>query len=410
MYGKSFRRTFIMLIVFVLCAALLTFGATKVKEIRIAIEATGQISEEFARQLERFNEAHEDIHVSVRTFSGGDAYNQALMGQIAGGIAPDVFLVDGGERIKMFVDYNALLPLDHLASGADLNLDNFETSLLNAFIVDERIYGIPKDYNTTALFYHKDLFEDKGLAIPETWNELEVAAEILTDGDVYGLGMYPQINYLLPFIESAGAHFVTAEGIDMDEFLSDEHIEALKFIQSLYVDKEIAVSPQMIGAGWDGAMFANKQVAMVYGGSWIPGVVLGQDPDAPIGAAPLPIKEEKSSMLYTAGWVISNRSRYPEAAMTLIKFLVSDTELVDGNLVGLIGLPPTESSMNKLIEAKKDDPLLETYSEVVKYGTPFGWMEPEFVDKYNRMLETLIYRPETKTVEQAVEDLAKEIE
>ncbi|MFO7882934.1 MAG: extracellular solute-binding protein, partial [Kosmotogaceae bacterium] len=144
MYSKSFKRTFIMLIVFVLFAALLTFGATKVKEIRIAIEATGQISEEFARQLERFNDAHEDIHVSVRTFSGGDAYNQALMGQIAGGIAPDVFLVDGGERIKMFVGYNALLPLDHLASGADLDLDNFETSLLNAFVVDGRIYGIPK--------------------------------------------------------------------------------------------------------------------------------------------------------------------------------------------------------------------------------------------------------------------------
>jgi multiple sugar transport system substrate-binding protein len=115
-------------------------------------------------------------------------------------------------------------------------------------------------------------------------------------------------------------------------------------------------------------------------------------------------------MLYTAGWVISNRSRYPEAAMTLIKFLVSDKELVDGNLVGLIGLPPTESSMNKLIEVKKDDPLLKTYSEVVKYGTPFGWMKPEFVDKYNRMLETLIYRPESTTVEEAVATLAKEIE
>ncbi len=404
------KRTvmYILLSVMIILIPLTTaVAAQEVREIRMSIEATGRIADEIQLQIARFNAMHEDINVTVHTISGGDAYNQALLGQIAAGVAPDVFLLDGGTRLRMFVRYRALLPLDDLVELAGIDIDNFEESLLGAFRVDGKLYGVPKDYNTTALFYHKELLEEKGIEPPTTWEELREAATALTTDERYGFGMNPQINYMLPFVESAGVRFVHEDGIDLLAFGSEEHEKALRFLVDMFVEDESAVAPPMIGAGWDGEMFANKQVAMLYGGSWIPGVIEEQET---IGAVPLPVYEDAASMLYTAGWVIYGRSEHPEAAATLIEFLTCDEELVEGNKVGLIGLPPTRTAMEKLIIEMDDDPLLATYSEVVAYGTPFGWMDPRFVDQYNRMMEVLIYRPGTKTERQAIDDLVLELQ
>lgn len=373
-------------------------------ELQLAIEATGDIPQEFQKQVERFNENNENITVSIRTFSGGDSYNQALMGQVAGGVAPDIFLVDGGKRTQTFASAEAILSLDDLVANSNLELDNFQKSLVNAFKVDGKLYAIPKDYNTTALFYHKDLFEEKGIEPPTTWEQLKEAAKQLTTDDQYGFGMNPQINYFLPFVESAGAKIINEDSLNQEAIQSQEHQEALQFMVDLFTVDKSAVSPQMVGAGWDGEMFANKKVAMLYGGSWIPGVL---EDDETVGAVPLPLKENKASMLYTAGWVVSSRSKHPDAAMKLIEFLSSDEELVNGNQVGLIGLPPTKTAMDKLMEVKKDDPFLKVYAEVVEYGTPFGWIDPKFVDEYNKKMEILMYKPGEKTVEQVVNELIK---
>jgi multiple sugar transport system substrate-binding protein len=373
-------------------------------ELQLAIEATGDIPQEFQKQIDRFNEKNENITVKIRTFSGGDSYNQALMGQVAGGVAPDIFLLDGGQRTQTFANAKAILALDDLVANSDLDLNNFQESLVNAFKVDEKLYGIPKDYNTTALFYHKDLLEEKGIEPPTTWDELKDSAMKLTTEDQFGFGMNPQINYFLPFVESAGAKIIEENGVDKEALKFQEHQEGLQFMVDMFTKDKSAASPQMVGAGWDGEMFANKKVAMLYGGSWIPGVL---KEDANVGAVPLPIKENKASMLYTAGWAVSSKSKNPVAAMKLISFLSSDEELVKGNQVGLIGLPPTKSAMNKLIEVKKDDPFLQVYSQVVEYGTPFGWIDPKFVDEYNKKMEVLMYKPGEKTVEQVVNELAK---
>ncbi|KGP74516.1 ABC transporter substrate-binding protein [Pontibacillus yanchengensis] len=373
--------------------------------LQIAIEATGDIPAEFQKQVDRFNEQNdENISVKIRTFSGGDSYNQALMGQVAGGVAPDIFLLDGGQRTKTFADSDAILPLSELASNHNLDLNNFQDTLMEAFKVDEKLYAIPKDYNTTALFYHKDLLKEAGVQPPKTWDELRSAAKKLTTEDRYGFGINPQINYFLPFVESAGANVITSSGLQNDALKSEEHQKALEYMSTLFNEDKTAASPQMVGAGWDGEMFANKKVAMLYAGSWVTGVL---DENSNVGAVPLPVKDEKASMLYTAGWVISKKSENPEAAMKLIKFLSSDEELVKGNKAGLIGLPPTKSAMDKLVKEKKNDPFLDVYSNVVEYGTPFGWLNPKFVDEYNKKMEVLMYKPGEITPEEVANQLAK---
>lgn len=63
--------------------------------------------------------------------------------------------------------------------------------------MDGTIYGIPKDFNTLAVFYNKDLFDYAGVEYPnneDTWDtfyaKLEQVAAI--DPDIYGLALQPE--------------------------------------------------------------------------------------------------------------------------------------------------------------------------------------------------------------------------
>ncbi len=379
------KKVLILLFALIASFALSACKKTDDKKIIIALEATGDIPEKFQEQIDRFTE-ETGIEVEIQTYAGADNYEKAILGQIAGKQAPDVFWTDGGVKLREYAEAEAIQPLDDLVT---MDLDNFEQSLLDAFEYDGKLYGIPKDYNTTVLFYNEDLLAGD---VPTTIEAFKTQVEASTTGTgadkVYGFGMDPKLNYYLPFIITMGAEIINADGsINETALDSAEHKEALQMLKDMY-DSDFATSPAIENAGWDGELFGNGKVAMLYGGSWITGVI-GEGLDA--GIASLPVKNEDSSMLFVAGWVISSQTKNETEAMELIEFLSSDEELVQGNVDGLIGLPPTISAMNKLIERKSDDPYLPVYREVVKNGFAFGSISTKFIDNYNTALENMLY-------------------
>lgn len=48
------------------------------------------------------------------------------------------------------------------------------------------LYGLPINGNIMLYFYRKDIFEANGLAVPQTWQEVEAAAQKLKTGDMSG--------------------------------------------------------------------------------------------------------------------------------------------------------------------------------------------------------------------------------
>jgi len=362
-----------------------TVSEIKKSKITIAIEATGDIPAEFQKQIERFNEASETAEASIITYTGAEAYETAIMGQIAGETAPDIILLDGGGQIKEYAQQGVIAPLDEYLGDMT---DNFEQSLLEGFKVDGILYGITKDYSTSVLFCQTNMLEDAGVAVPGTIDEFKEAAQILTAGEVAGFGCDPKINYLYPFMATMGADFIGEDGtIDKDKLNNDAHTQALTLFKTLF-ENNYATSPYLANAGWDGELFGNQKVAMLYGGSWITGVI---EDTSTAKAAPLPVENGSYSMLYTAGWAITEQCKDKQAAAELIQFLSSDEELILGYSAGLINLPPTTTAMDKLIEEQSDDSFLPVYREVVKDGVDYGLLDSEFTDAYNKALENMLY-------------------
>lgn len=366
-----------------------------VTTINMAIQAAGQSADEMQKVIDQFNARHKDVHVNASFYGTQTAYNQALLGKVAGGNTPDVFWVDA-PVVKEYVQEGILTPLNGLARQTHFPLNTFSRPLLDAFTVKGKLYAIPKDYNVSALIYNKALFRKAHIARPpRTWAELEADAKKLTNGSTYGFGMYPQINYLYPFIASAGGAFVTSDGIK--NFVSNGQVRAIQLLSRMLNQEHTAVTPQMLGASWDGEMFANQKVAMVYSGSWVPAAALAMNPKLDIGVAPVPVPSDRDkpvSWSYTAGWGISSKCQHPEQALEFIRFMESPQVLVTGYVRGFDGLPPTSAGMNALIRKNtKNADQLKAYQQLVKESVSFGWLDPNFVNAYNTMLQSIVSNP-----------------
>src|SRR5690606_6201342 len=91
---------------------------------------------------------------------------------------PEVFKILPEERFN-FARSGYIQPLDDLIE--EIGADDFVDGSLTK--VDGRIYDVPYTLgNYSVMWYRSDLLEAKGLQPPKTWEELEAAAETLTEG------------------------------------------------------------------------------------------------------------------------------------------------------------------------------------------------------------------------------------
>lgn len=118
---------------------------------------------------DEFQSENPDITVTI-TQSGWDDYWTTLTNGMAAGNAPDVF-TDHLAKYPDFIKTKQLLPLDDL----DADLSIYNKGLADLWVgQDDKRYGLPKDWDTVALFYNKDLTAKAGISDEQmsalTWN------------------------------------------------------------------------------------------------------------------------------------------------------------------------------------------------------------------------------------------------
>lgn len=366
--------------------------------IELALVASGATPAGYQAQVDRFNKSQTNIVLKLKTYPSGDAYNQAILGQAGAGVAPDILSLDSGTQTTQFANAKAILPLDDLTHGAGIDAAGYSENILAASKVGGKLYAVPRDYSTTALFYRKSIFAAANLTPPTTWDQLVADAKQLTSGGIYGIGIDAKINYLLAWVAAAGGNFVTASGVT--NINNPGHLVALNRVAKLFQADKSAATPAMTGASWDGDMLGKKQVAMVFGGTWIPGS-LDKSVQSDIGVVALPTDAQSGSVLYAAGWAIAAASKHPDAAAKVIAFLSSDSELTQGHTDGIIQMPAKTSALDKLVTAGTD-PVLTAAQGAAKYGTPFGYLTSAQVDAYNKILANLASPTSTLSAQDAL--------
>jgi len=133
-------------------------------------------------------------------------------------------LSTGGRYDLLFMDEPWVAPLSEFLTPLDervkaLDMQDFVPTTVASGAFQGKQYALPVDPNVQLLVYRKDLFEQKGLKPPATWEDLLAAARAFHDPskEQYGIAITASSDiqtalYLLVSMWSQGAELVDARG------------------------------------------------------------------------------------------------------------------------------------------------------------------------------------------------------
>ena len=145
-----------------------------------------------------------------------DSMNEKFAVGVAAGAAPDVATLDM-TWIPTLASNGVLEDLSTLSGGL-LNgapiADQYSAGANEAMQYDGTYVTMLFDFDAYALYYRSDLFEEKGIAVPTTWDEMRAAAKKLAedgngDGklDRYLYQVWPDTFHYAQFLfQNGGTH------------------------------------------------------------------------------------------------------------------------------------------------------------------------------------------------------------
>ena len=236
------------------------------------------------------------------------------------------------EKAGWLADMSGFLKDPNL-TASDLTESDFSAGGLQFAKNDKgEMHSLPWSVDYFILYWNKELFEKKGVALPKTFDEMAIAAEKLNDpaNGIYGFvgrglrnaNMTLWTNFFLNY----GGEFLDAKG----NILTDgpEAVEATKMYQRLLTK---SAPPGVAGFNWMESMASLTQgrAAMwIDGVGWAPPI---EDPNASrvvgkIGYALVPAGPKGAySATYGDGIGIAQASKNKEAAYLYCQWAVSKT-------------------------------------------------------------------------------------
>ena len=125
----------------------------------------------YSAAIDLFMEQNPDIFVRVTQLGWGDYWTK-LTASFVAEAGPDAF-ADHLARFPEFVSLGVVAPLDGLGPLDDVPAEQFQEGLQQLWTgEDGKRYGIPKDYDTIAILYDKNMLTEAGLT-PEDLEGLD---------------------------------------------------------------------------------------------------------------------------------------------------------------------------------------------------------------------------------------------
>ena len=162
------------------------------------IENDAKRLEVVKRCIERFEASHPNVKVEQVPMEN-DPYKTKLTTAMAAGEEPDIFISWGGGWLQSFVEEGKVLDIDQNVREIS---DIYHESALSLFEIDEKYWAVPFRAGAAPVYYNTKIYEELGLKVPETVDELEANCQVLKDNGIipFALGNSSQWPGALTFI------------------------------------------------------------------------------------------------------------------------------------------------------------------------------------------------------------------
>lgn len=292
----------------------------------------------FQEIINDFEAENPDIHVELTYASDGET---VLLTRIASNEVPDTMSLYPAE-----MTYRQLLDEGYIMDLTDCDFEsNVEQSMLDLASYNGAQISLPYTLSLYGIHYNKTLFNELGIEVPTTMDELIEVCKTLKEAgyDAFALPFANNANQIAERLISA---FDSNSYVDFQAVADGEKdihdVASLTALADFIKAIKPYSSADAMGMNNDSAHadFVNKKAAMRLQGSWYLSTFEEANADFEIGLFGIPSPVTGKTIIpvnIDTGFSISATTKYPDACMKWIEYL-SRTEVaqkyytVDGNI------------------------------------------------------------------------------
>lgn len=250
---------------------------------------------------DKFNETHEGY--TIKVVAPADA-GTVLKTRMAKNDMPDIIAMGGNMEYTEVQSAGMLVDL----SGEEFVANLQESYLQMVYDVngdkEEAVYGVPYATNASGILYNVDKFEQLGLEIPKTWDELiAVCDAAVAAGETPFLLTYKDAwtalcpwNSMAPDLQPANFTDDRLAGsttfVGTHEEIAEKYLKLLDYAQ-----------PNYMGLGYDDGnkAFANGEGLMMINGNWAINQYTNSNAEFKCGMFAFPASNDESVNYVTSG-------------------------------------------------------------------------------------------------------------
>lgn len=283
---------------------------------------------------------------------GWDDYWTAIQSGFITGDAPDVF-TNHLAKYPEFVELEQLVDIQPLVEADGIATDIYYEGLAELWTRDGARFGLPKDWDTVAVVYNKEMLEAAGVTEEElnnaTWNPEdggtfeEIIGRLTLDANgnnglsedfdpenvvQYGFlydnaGGFSGQTQWSAFAGSTGWYFTNGTWGDEYNYNDERFVDTIEWYTHLWLEESYAPPLAEVSGLGQLALFQAREGALGIDGSWMIGSYTGSDFE--VGFARLPIGPEgRASMFNGLADSIWTGASDQDAAWEWVKFLASE--------------------------------------------------------------------------------------
>jgi raffinose/stachyose/melibiose transport system substrate-binding protein len=294
----------------------------------------------FTDLVEQFNEEQTEVEVTLDTASN-------LSAGFLRGNPPDVGLLNYNMEIARFMERGALSDLGDMPEAERIRPD--VQNLVDQYATyPGRTSVLPYSVAAASVIYNVQTFEDNGVEVPTTWDELIEACETLQAAGItpfYSTFRDPWTIAQGPFDYTAGGMIDVADfyaqmndlgtEVGPDSPVSFQKTMAEPVAQMNELLEYTNDDAESRGYGDGNVAFANGEAAMYLQGPWALGEIAKTDPDLELGTFPLPATDSPDDLkvrvnLDLALW-IPEVGTDQESARAFVTYLMQQDIMDDYN-------------------------------------------------------------------------------
>jgi len=333
MKGKKMKRLGLAISGIIAALAIQGCGSSKDNQ-KIEIEIVQykpEAASYFEMVEEEFNATHDDIHLTIN--SPNDAMT-ILRTRFIREDYPDIIGIGGDINYSYFVDAEILADVSEYEGLKNIKQAYLDIAESLELVPTEGSYAVPYVANAAGILYNKDIFEENGWEIPETWEELIALCEnIQAAGKLpFYFGFKDTWTCLAPWnamaVDLAPADVAKQVNRGQTTFTQEYREVAKKYLDLLQYGP---TDPFAYSYNDACTAFARGESVMYPIGSYAVPQILSVNPDMKIDSFVMPANDVKESNTLNSGidllFAVTVECEKKEAAYEVLDFLYADENL-----------------------------------------------------------------------------------